>query len=245
MKDVVLLVDDDVNLLRALARALRQQPYFLYTATSAEEALLILKTHQVDLIVSDEQMPGMCGSDLLSWVAESFPDVPRIVLTGCPTVETAIRAINEGSVTQFFTKPCNPAQLGIAIRKALEHRSLLKENRALVEINRRQMERLHDYKRDLETLSNLISKDIRQPLEETMSGSRELIGKQRQGIVDGILDGHARASIDNILPRIADAQRLAQSLLEHCHANAPLTMSASPFFVLADFTASSNVSPKK
>lgn len=226
MKDTVLLVDDDVNLLRALARTLRHQPYALYTATSAEEALLILKGREVDVVVSDEQMPGMCGSDLLGWVADSYPDVPRIVLTGRPTVEVAIRAINEGSVTQFFTKPCNPAQLGVAIRKALEHRTLLKENRALVEINRRQMERLHDYKRDLETLSNLISKDIRQPLEETISRSCELIGKQQQGIVDGILDGDARISIENILQRVADAQHLARSLLEHCRANAPMTMPA-------------------
>lgn len=215
MKDVVLLVDDDLNLLHALARTLRHQPYVLYTATSAEEALLILKGHEVDVIVSDEQMPGMCGSDLLVWVAESYPDVPRIVLTGRPTVETAIRAINEGAVTQFFTKPCNPAHLGVAIRKALEHRALVKENRELVETNKRQMERLHDYKRDLEILSTLISNDIQQPLEATISRSCKLIGKEHQGIVDGILDSEARISIDNILERVEDAQRLAQSLLEH------------------------------
>ena len=88
------------------------------TATSGEEALLILKTHNVDVIVTDEQMPGMCGSDLRAWVAENYPEVTRIVLTGRPTVETAIRAINEGAVYQFFTKPCNPARLGVAIRKA-------------------------------------------------------------------------------------------------------------------------------
>lgn len=120
MENVVLLVDDDPNILHGLARALRHQPYHLYTATSGEEALLILKGHNVDVIVSDEQMPGMCGSELLAWVAENCPEVARIVLTGRPTVEAAIRAINEGSVYQYFTKPCNPAHLAVAIRKALE-----------------------------------------------------------------------------------------------------------------------------
>ena len=120
MENVVLLVDDDQNILHGLVRALRHQPYRVYTATSGEEALLILKGHRVNVIVSDEQMPGMCGSDLLAWVAENCPKVMRIVLTGRPTVEAAIRAINEGAVYQFFTKPCNPAVLAVAIRKALE-----------------------------------------------------------------------------------------------------------------------------
>jgi two-component system, probable response regulator PhcQ len=137
MKDTVLLVDDDRNILHGLARALRLQPYRLFTATSGEEALLILKGHHVDVIVSDEQMPGMCGSDLLAWVAEHFPDVARIVLTGRPTVETMIRAINEGAVYQFFTKPCNPAHLGVAIRKALEHKALSSEKGQLLNIDSR------------------------------------------------------------------------------------------------------------
>jgi DNA-binding NtrC family response regulator len=136
MNNTVLLVDDDRNLLRGLARALRHQPYQLYTAASGEEAILILKAHRVDVIVSDEQMPGMCGSDLLAWVAENYPEVVRIVLTGRPTVEAAIRAINEGAVFQFFTKPCNPAFLGVGIRKALEHKATFAENRQLLDTAR-------------------------------------------------------------------------------------------------------------
>ena len=127
MEHVVLLVDDDQNILHGLARALRHQPYRLFTATSAEEALLVLKTRSVNVIVSDEQMPGMCGTDLLAWVAANCPDVTRIVLTGSPTVEAAIRAINDCAVFQFFTKPCNPAHLAVAIRKALEHKATRSE----------------------------------------------------------------------------------------------------------------------
>jgi len=138
----MLLVDDDRNVLHGLARALRHQPYRLYTARSGEEALLILKTHNVDVIVTDEQMPGMCGGDLRAWVAENLPEVTRIVLTGCPSTEVAIRAINEGAVYQFFTKPCNPARLGVAIRKALERKVLLVENRRLLDLSEHQLQQI-------------------------------------------------------------------------------------------------------
>lgn len=126
MDPIVLLVDDDANVLRGLARILRNQPYQLYTARSGDEAMAILKSRNIDVIVSDEQMPGISGSDLLVWVSENCPEVMRIVLTGHPTVEAALRAINEGRVYHFFTKPCDPVQLAVAIRKAIEHKSLLR-----------------------------------------------------------------------------------------------------------------------
>lgn len=118
----VLLVDDDQNVLLGLVRVLRRQPYRILTARSAEEARWILKIHPVDVIVTDQQMPGERGTALLAWVAQHFPEVARIVLTGQPTVEAAISAINQAAVFQFFTKPCNEVDLALAIRRALEQR---------------------------------------------------------------------------------------------------------------------------
>ncbi len=120
MNHSVLLVDDDSNLLHGLTRALRHQPFDLFTVRSAEEAMDVLKRRPIRVVVADEQMPGMSGGDLLAWVAENFPETTRIVLTGHPTAERAIRAINEGVVYHYFTKPCNPVELAISIRKALE-----------------------------------------------------------------------------------------------------------------------------
>lgn len=133
MTHAVLLVDDDQNILHGLARALRRQPYRIYTAKSAEEAMWVLKTQTIDVIVSDQWMPGLLGTDLLAWVAEHYPDVVGIVLTGRPSVETAIRAINEGGIYQFFVKPCKEVDLAIAIRKALERRDELRKSRQLLE----------------------------------------------------------------------------------------------------------------
>ncbi len=118
----VLLIDDDVHLLHGLTRALRRLPYRFVTACSAEEAMLVLKQWPIDVIVCDEQLPGMRGSDLLAWAAQHLPDVPRIVLTGQPDVPTALKAINEGKVFRFFTKPCRDVDLAIAIGEAIELR---------------------------------------------------------------------------------------------------------------------------
>lgn len=209
MKNAVLLVDDDRNILNGLARALRHQPYWLFTATSGEEAQLILKSHNVDVIVSDEQMPGMCGSDLLTWVAGNCPEVMRIVLTGCPTVETAIRAINEGAVYQFFTKPCNPAFLGVAIRKAMERKTLLLENRQLFDVNSCQKQQLEHYRRDLETLTSLIVRDIQEPLQTVLRCCQSL---QEQS--HDIFDPQTRTLVENAMKSIGDVQRFVNHLLQ-------------------------------
>ena len=125
---IVLLVDDEPNLLHALTRTLRQQPYRINTARSAEEAMAILKAHRVDLVVSDENMPGICGTKFLSWVADNFPEVMRIILTGQPNVPSALRAINEGRVYRYFTKPCDIVELALAIRHGLEEKDLRHES---------------------------------------------------------------------------------------------------------------------
>ncbi|MCA9259680.1 MAG: response regulator [Planctomycetales bacterium] len=116
----VLLVDDDVNLLRGLVRVLHRQPYELLTARNAEEAMWIFKSQSIDLVVSDEYMPGMKGTDFLTWVSENFPGVVRILLTGQPSVAAAVSAINSGRVYRFLTKPCSDWDLAMTIQAGLE-----------------------------------------------------------------------------------------------------------------------------
>ena len=138
MSHTVLLVDDEPNVLDGLTRALRKEPYQIVTSNSAEEAAALLEDHSVDLIVSDEEMPGMSGTEFLGRVAERYPDTVRIVLTGHPTLPAALRAINAGKVYQFFTKPCNEIDLAITIRRALEQKDLLAKSRDLLEVTKRQ-----------------------------------------------------------------------------------------------------------
>lgn len=115
----VLLVDDDENLLRGLCRNLREQPYQIFTARNADEALEVVKSRPIAVVVSDEQMPGKSGSELLAWIAEQCPEVVRIVLTGHMTPESTMRAVNEGRVFRYFAKPCHPLELALSIRDGI------------------------------------------------------------------------------------------------------------------------------
>lgn len=138
MQHTILLVDDEPKVLAGLKRLLRDEPYEILTAGNAEDAAEVLSRTSVDLIVCDEQMPGMSGTEFLAGVARDYPDVVRIVLTGHPTLPGALRAINEGRIYQFFTKPCNEIDLAIALRRALEQKDLIDKSRNLLEVTTRQ-----------------------------------------------------------------------------------------------------------
>ena len=117
----VLLVDDDMNLLRGLQRTLRDQPYELYMANSAEVAMYMFQRRPFDLVVVDQKMRGISGDDLLAWLVEYFPDTVRIMLTGHADVSVMKSAINRGQVFRFLTKPCKELELAMAIRDGLEN----------------------------------------------------------------------------------------------------------------------------
>jgi DNA-binding NtrC family response regulator len=119
MNHTVLLVDDDVNLLEGLSRSLSNEPYLVLTASSAKAAIDALATTLVDVVLSDYDMPGMNGFDLLVHVRKAYPGIARFMLTGKPTLELAYDAVNEGAIDQFFLKPCKKPELALAIRKAL------------------------------------------------------------------------------------------------------------------------------
>jgi EAL domain-containing protein (putative c-di-GMP-specific phosphodiesterase class I)/CheY-like chemotaxis protein len=116
----VLLVDDEPHVVEGVRRAFRKYPYRISTATSPELALQLFRREQFDVIVADEQMPGMRGSELLTVIAREFPTSGRILLTGHATGEAAARAINEAGVIRFLLKPCSPQDLRDAIEAALK-----------------------------------------------------------------------------------------------------------------------------
>ena len=138
MKHKVLIVDDEPNVVKALKRALRREPYEILSANSGHEALDVLGRESVDVVISDENMPGMTGSELLAVVYEKYPDTIRIILTGYASLELAMRAINEGQIYRFFTKPWNDADLAVTIRQALQQKDLIVESGRLLKAARRQ-----------------------------------------------------------------------------------------------------------
>jgi DNA-binding NtrC family response regulator len=138
MKNRILFVDDDVNLLAGLRRAMWKEPYEIINACGGEDGLNLLRKTPVDVVVSDHQMPGMDGIEFLKRVRQGYPDTIRFMLTGNATLDLAIQAINEGEILRFFTKPCNNVDLAITIRQALQQKKLVAATKALVEQNKGQ-----------------------------------------------------------------------------------------------------------
>jgi response regulator RpfG family c-di-GMP phosphodiesterase len=111
MQPVVLLVDDDQSIRSALRRVFRKNNFNVIEADGGHAALNLLENEMVDVIVSDQRMPGMTGTELLSKVKESFPHVGRIMLSGQSDFDDLCDAINEASVYRFLSKPWDEKQL--------------------------------------------------------------------------------------------------------------------------------------
>lgn len=148
MKRSVLFVDDEPQVLNAFKDALRKENLEIHTATSGKQGLEVLALQRVDVIISDEQMPGMSGSEFLSLARRIYPDTIRIILTGQASLDAAIRAINEGEVYRFLAKPCNLVDLSFTIRQALQTKDLARESAKLLVKSREQQALLTDLERE-------------------------------------------------------------------------------------------------
>ncbi|HPX62478.1 MAG TPA: response regulator [Deltaproteobacteria bacterium] len=138
MENRILLVDDETNVLTAISRALFDEPFEIITATSAEKALEMLDSNSFKVVISDERMPGMQGSEFLEQVRQLYPQTIRIMLTGHATIEAAMAAVNKGEIYRFFSKPWDDNDLKFAIRSAIEKFDLEAENRSLLATIRQQ-----------------------------------------------------------------------------------------------------------
>jgi FixJ family two-component response regulator len=129
----ILLVDDEPNILRSLVRVLRRDAYNILTAGSGAEGLEMLADNEVGVIISDQRMPGMTGTEFLSQVKERYPDTVRMVLSGYTDLNSITDAINQGAIYKFLTKPWDDELLRDNVRQAFEHHELRSENKRLTE----------------------------------------------------------------------------------------------------------------
>ena len=129
----ILFVDDELKILEALERQLGEH-FEMQTATGADEGLQALgRDGPFAVVVSDFRMPGMNGIQFLAKVKQSSADTTRVMLTGQADLNTAIAAVNEGSIFRFLTKPCPPETLTAALDSALEQYRLITSERELLE----------------------------------------------------------------------------------------------------------------
>lgn len=133
MKPRILLVDDEPNVLSSLGRQLRNT-YEVHTASDPEQALIELAPKKpYSVVVSDYRMPQMNGIEFLREVKARCPDTTRMILTGYADLDNAIRAVNDGHVFRFLTKPCEKEILLENLKEAVRQYDLVIAKRVLLE----------------------------------------------------------------------------------------------------------------
>ncbi len=131
MERLLLLVDDEENITSALTRLLRRDGYTIFRANSGQEGLALLAQHKFGVIISDQRMPEMTGTEFLSKVKDLYPDTVRVVLSGYTEFTSITDAINRGAVYKFLTKPWEDDLLRAHIQEAFQRYEMKMENARL------------------------------------------------------------------------------------------------------------------
>ncbi len=146
----VLVVDDEQDSLDLLQRTLRRE-CIVFAAKSGETTLRLLKDNNISMIIADQKMPEMTGTELFQHTLKVCPEVTRIILTGYSDVEDLIDAINTGHVYRYITKPWKPEELKSTVRQVLDRLDLQNENEGL----------LQELQDQVSKLANSIEKEVR------------------------------------------------------------------------------------
>jgi signal transduction histidine kinase len=204
----VLFVDDEANVLRSIGRVLRHEPYRILTASSAAEALEILNSQEIQMIVSDQRMPKATGIELLETARELYPDTIRLMLTGYSDLKTAEEAINKVEIYRFLSKPWNDEDLKATIRQGLMKWQLKKDNERMMRIIEAQNTELRDLNQNLE-------KKVEDRTRELKEAEARLIQSEKMASV-GLLAGGIAHEINNPLAGIlAFTQLLLMELADN------------------------------
>lgn len=117
-KENILIVDDDIGILELLTRRLKDLNFHVFKAISVKEAVFILKDTPIDLLITDIQMPEVDGVQLLKFANEHYPNMPKLVVTGYPSVDGALEVVKSGAMG-YLTKPFTKEELKTAVDRAL------------------------------------------------------------------------------------------------------------------------------
>jgi K+-sensing histidine kinase KdpD len=154
-KDSILVVDDDLDFLGIIKRILESKGYEAATVPSAGEAISRLKERFYNVAILDISLPDADGTELLSNIIETHPDIIAIMLTGHSSVLNAVQSLNRGAFA-YLEKPLNPDNLLSVIKRGLEKQRLVLENRLLME----ELERHNRITNTLLTVSQAVSQSL-------------------------------------------------------------------------------------
>lgn len=210
-KYTILIVDDENNIVQSLKRLFRNLGYNTLSAHSGSEGLTLLRSQDIDVVVSDMKMPVMDGAQFLEQVANTSPDTIRILLTGYADMDSTVRAINKGKIYRYISKPWNDDDLRMTLESALKIKSLQQDKNDLMVLTQEQNRQLKDLNKDLDDKVKIRTSQLEKTVGELASAHAELKSiyistiKTFSALVDtrgGAMQGSSR--------RIADcAQKLA------------------------------------
>ncbi len=181
----LLVIDDEVEVTKTLFRQFRKK-YDVYTATNGEDALDIMEKNDIQVIISDQRMPGMTGVDFFARIKEKYPDSLKLILTGYSDIEAVVGAINDGQVFRYITKPWIPDELESIIKEAFDKYELITKNKRLMRslelANVNLEEKVKDRTKKLEELNKMknryvgiVAHDLRSPIGTAQSFSELLM----------------------------------------------------------------------
>lgn len=166
----LLLVDDERETLKALRREFRRD-YEVLTAESAEEGHALLRERPIPVVLSDQRMPGMTGTEFYAAVKAEFPDTVRLLMTAYADTSAAIQAINDGGVYRFISKPWDPPAVAGVVRDAFslherltDRKRLLADLEASAEALRRENQRLAELSQQCHELVGIAAHELRNPI---------------------------------------------------------------------------------
>ncbi|MCB0348113.1 MAG: hybrid sensor histidine kinase/response regulator [Bdellovibrionales bacterium] len=195
MKPNILIIDDEAYNLDALERIFRKK-YHIFRAENGKDALDIIRTQSIDVILSDQRMPGLTGVEVLKQSLEFQPDASRILLTGFTDLDSVVKSINDAKIQLYLTKPWDNTQLELSIEKAAEAAMMRKE----LKIKNKELETAYQNLSELDQAKSnfviMINHELKTPLTSISSYlqllKEEIHDGEQKTMLNGIEAGYDR-----------------------------------------------------
>ncbi|WP_022664228.1 hybrid sensor histidine kinase/response regulator [Desulfospira joergensenii] len=142
-KNELLILDDQKQVLSSLKRILKREPYHCHFALNVDDALSIIQKNSIHVVLSDIKMPGRDGIEFLTAIAKDYPDIIRLAISADSASKTVLKAINDGNILRYITKPWNDIELVNFLRQAFDLYNLKQDKRHL-------LRKLQEYNIELE-----------------------------------------------------------------------------------------------